>query len=290
MKKNYSLNPDFPKKVMIEVSNICNHNCIFCANSFSKRKKGFIDDELIMDILDQLADKRIDELSFHGMGEPLSNPNLSKYIRLAKDKGIEYVYIDTNGGLATPDKVDQLLKAGIDSIKISLSASDRETFKKVQGRDDFDNVIANLEYIIHTREKHPRLKVFIDFVRLTINDGQEKILREKYEDKVSAFWGSDVLNQGGNMFGRIEHLMLREPEAWLCEEPFDRLNITKDGLVSACCMDNDNNLILGDLAINTMDEIWNSERFISVRRAMIEGVGVPAQCAKCDMKKIYQLL
>ena len=288
MKEEYCLEPFFPGKVMIEVSNVCNHNCIFCANSFSVRKRGLIDDDLIMKIIGELAEKNIKELSFHGMGEPFTNPNLDKYIKHAKDKGISYVYIDTNAGLATPEKVDRVINAGLDSIKVSLSAADRETFKKVQGRDDYDKVIANLEYIFEKREQNPHLKVFIDFVRLSINNGQELILMERFKNRVTDFWISDVQNQGGNMAGKIEEYTVMPPDVWLCEEPFMRMNITKDGLVSACCMDNDNTLILGSLYDNSMDEIWNSDRAKKIRKAMMTGENLPKMCELCDMRKIYQ--
>ncbi len=288
MKEIYCLEPVFPRKVMIEVSNVCNHDCIFCANSFSSRKRGLIDDELIMSVISELGERKVEELSFHGMGEPFTNPNLYKYIKYAKDKGVNYVYIDTNGGLATPEKVDRAIGAGLDSIKVSLSAADRETFKIVQGRDDFDNVISNFEYIIKKKELNPQLKVYLDFVKLTINDGQDIVLKERYNDKITGFWVSDVQNQGGNMAGKIEQYYVKTPDVWLCEEPFSRLNITKDGLVSACCMDNDNSLILGDLSKDNMDEIWSSDKAKYIRNALISGENLPEKCRLCDMRKVYQ--
>ncbi len=289
MNRDYSVSPPFPRKVMIEVSNICNHNCVFCANSFSARKKGLINDKFAVGIIKEIGKKGIDELSFHGMGEPFTNPNLNQYIKCAKDSGIKYVYIDTNCGLATRDRIDGAVAAGLDSIKVSLSAADRETFKIVQGKDDFDRVISNLEYILYIKERKPELKVYIDFVRLTLNNGQEEALREKYEKRVTAFWISDVVNQAGNMKDKIEHLMINPPGIEICEEPFKRLNITKDGFVSACCMDNDDKLVLGDLNVNSLDEIWNSDRAESIRRAMISGINLPKQCIDCDMTKVFQV-
>ena len=50
---NKELTPFFPKTMLLEVSNICNHACAFCANSKSDRKKGFIEKKFAMQILSE---------------------------------------------------------------------------------------------------------------------------------------------------------------------------------------------------------------------------------------------
>ena len=47
------LKPPFPKTMLLEVSNICNHTCAFCANSKSDRKKGFVDKEFAKRIISE---------------------------------------------------------------------------------------------------------------------------------------------------------------------------------------------------------------------------------------------
>ena len=45
--EKYELYPPFPKKnLLIEVTNKCNSNCIFCANSKMKRKRKYIDSQV----------------------------------------------------------------------------------------------------------------------------------------------------------------------------------------------------------------------------------------------------
>lgn len=40
-----NLTPEYPLKGLhIELSNICNHQCLFCANRKMTRKKGFMDE------------------------------------------------------------------------------------------------------------------------------------------------------------------------------------------------------------------------------------------------------
>ena len=44
----FSITPEIPEKnFLIELSNICNHKCIFCANKKMSRKKGDINPEFL---------------------------------------------------------------------------------------------------------------------------------------------------------------------------------------------------------------------------------------------------
>ena len=38
---------NFPTEVMIEATNCCNNRCFFCGSLVSKRKRGYIDEQLM---------------------------------------------------------------------------------------------------------------------------------------------------------------------------------------------------------------------------------------------------
>ena len=106
----YSLEPPFPKSnFLIETSNACNHECIFCAHQKMKRKVGKIKKELVFDLLQQAYDLGTREVGFYATGEPFLVPELPEYIKRAKDIGYTYVYLTSNGLLATPEKIEPLL-------------------------------------------------------------------------------------------------------------------------------------------------------------------------------------
>lgn len=44
--------PPFPKNILVELINICNHKCIFCGYRKMRRKLGSCDKELIFDIME----------------------------------------------------------------------------------------------------------------------------------------------------------------------------------------------------------------------------------------------
>lgn len=191
---------ELPKRIMVEVSNICNCCCIFCSNSKSKRKKQIIDKEVALKAIYEGKELGISEISFHGMGEPLLCKQLVDYIRLSKELNYQYIYIDTNGIQATPERIIPIIDAGLNSIKFSISASNPDTFKKVQGTNDYTKVINNLKLIAnYKRENKIHLKIFVDFVETNYNIGEFEDLKEQIRDYVDEIWFSPCGNQAGNL-------------------------------------------------------------------------------------------
>ena len=118
----YSLEPPFPyTNFLIETSNACNHACIFCAHQKMKRKVSKIAPNFVYNILQQAYDLGTREVGFYATGEPFLVPELPDYIRKAKEIGYSYVYLTSNGSLATPERIRAVVDAGLDSIKFSIS-------------------------------------------------------------------------------------------------------------------------------------------------------------------------
>ena len=130
-----------PKNALIELTNGCNHSCIFCYNPEMKRKIDHLDFDTYKKFLKNALKEGLEEIGLYSTGEPFMTKNLDRYIYEAKQIGIRRVYITTNGSLASIDKVKKCLDAGLDSIKFSINAGSRETYKLIHGKDDFEKVI-----------------------------------------------------------------------------------------------------------------------------------------------------
>jgi radical SAM protein with 4Fe4S-binding SPASM domain len=281
--------PGFPKKIMLEVSSLCNHKCIFCSTQKSHRKKRIIDDGLANKIIEEAYGLGCREISFHAMGEPLMCSNLKNYIKKAKELGYEYVYIDTNGALAAPGYINPVVDAGLDSIKFSIGAANRDDYIKIHQRDDFDKVINNLVSLFNYKNSNGiKLKIIVGFAetKYTLGQGEElKKLIGKYIDEI---WIYGVTNQGGNMSEDNLGLYIdKKCEKNLCKEPFDRIVVTSEGLVTACCMDNDNNLVYGNVNDNLLSEIWTSPNAQAIRKQHLTGENLNYFCKNCYLEVFY---
>ena len=157
--------PPFPKNMMVELSNACNHACIFCTSPHMTRRIGRIEKDLLVRILGEARAEGVEEVGFYTTGEPFIHKDLATFTAAARDLGFRYIYISTNGALATPERVKPVIDAGMSSIKFSINAGSRETYRLVHGHDDWDKVLAHLRFISDYRKAAaPNLRLFVTFV------------------------------------------------------------------------------------------------------------------------------
>lgn len=120
-------NPPFPRELTIDINNRCNHKCYFCANTKIK-KYASLDTDIIYDVMQQCVKNGSTDLALQATGDPFMDKRLVNIVDKAKSLGFKYVYLNTNGALATPSKVRPLINAGLDSIKFSISAANRKDY------------------------------------------------------------------------------------------------------------------------------------------------------------------
>ena len=68
--------------------------------------------------------------------------------------------------MADKERVYNLWKLGLSSIKFSVDAGKRSTYKIVHGRDDYDIVIKNLLDLVELKKVGMDLGIFASFMKL----------------------------------------------------------------------------------------------------------------------------
>src|SRR5262249_55211976 len=63
-----------------------------------------------------------------------------------------------------------------------------------------------------------------------------------------------------------------------CRAPWNVFYLRADGGVRTCCTLRES---MGDLTGRTLEEVWNGEAFVQLRRAFVEQRGIPAACFGC---------
>jgi cytidyltransferase-like protein len=270
----YTLEPPFPRtNFLIETSNACNHDCIFCAHRKMKRKVGFIKPETVERVLREAFELGTREVGFYATGEPFLVKQLPDYIGLAKNIGYEYVYLTSNGALATPDKIRAVTDAGLDSIKFSINAPERKLYEFIHGHDDFDKVFEHLKYLYNYRKKSGRnYKIFVTGILTRYTEN----MREKWFDVFKGYTDEIVFklvyNQGGYM-PEIDTLLKCECDTETyrrCNLPFDAICVTCEGYLSVENADYENMLVVADLNKVSLEDGWYGENMKNVRQAFID--------------------
>ena len=147
---------------IIEVKPItsCNISCIFCSvdeGPSSRRKVDFVveKDYLVNEFRKivefktrQFSNSNIDA-HINAQGEPMLYADMVELVRdIMLIKGVNRSSIDTNGTLLSKQLVDELAKAGLTRINLSLNALDHEKAQKLAGYPyNLNRVIEIAEYI-----------------------------------------------------------------------------------------------------------------------------------------------
>lgn len=281
-----SLTPPFPKTMLLEVSNICNHSCAFCANSKSDRKKGFIEKEFALKMLFDAYELGTREVGFYATGEPLTDPNLESYISYAKEIGFEYVFITTNGALLDAKRAYSIISAGIDSIKFSINGANRKDYLLIHGKDDFDKVIENLKVVSELKNRGAKYKLYISFIMTRQTMETKDIFEKEFGKYVDEIVFLKCINQSGYMYELNRFFAINENAGGynlngICPMIFNKLYITYEGYLTLCCADFQNYLAIADLKKEALKDAWYNEYAQELRKRHLDHNLEGTICANC---------
>jgi len=290
-----------PKSVKIELTGRCNFACSFCARSQRLREQKDMDRGLFERLLREMRAAGVEEIGLFYLGESFLVDWLEEAVRFAKhEAGFPYVFLTTNGSLATPERVRACAHAGLDSLKFSLNYADESQFRsiaRVKGklwhgllhnlrgaREQRDQVAAETghrmglyaSYIAYDGEQGERMKAVVEEMRAHVDEiyalplyNQAALVAQDGKDR-----GWEVT--AGNR-GRLERL--RDPLP--CWSIFTEGHIAWDGKLSACCFDHDGRFHMGDLTREPFMQAWNSAAFQALRAAHLKKDVRGTVCEQC---------
>lgn len=299
--ENFLYNPPLPQNLNIEINNTCNHRCEFCdfhgpyAPNIIEPAKMNLD--TIKKILDDAYELGIGrkELGFYLSGEPFVHTELVDAVAYAKKKGFKYIFLTTNGALAFPERMKKLLDAGLDSIRFSVNAADAETYKIIHGRDDFDNVVKNIQYA-HEYITDNKLTVATSLscviTKKTI--GIQNKIRELFESYVDDILFIPVMVEMLKCDDNIKQALrlvddtkaLKNPD-FKCAMLFNTMYIDSTLNVIPCCNACGKNVSFYDLKKDfDLEKAWNSEQYKKYRMIFLDnGDDKGTLCENCNLRK-----
>ena len=281
----YTLEPPFPTtNFLLELSNACNHACLFCAHQKMRRKVGRMAPEMVESALRQAYELGAREVGMYATGEPFIVPELAQYVKLAKDIGYTYVYLTSNGSLATPERIRAVVDAGVDSVKFSINAPERKLYEFIHGRDDFDTVMEHLKYLNQYRKESGRdFKIYITGILTRYTEHTREDYFKVFDGLADQIVFKDVYNQGGYMPEIDWQLKCThdQEQTRRCNLPFDALCVTWEGYLSVENADFENMLIVADLNKVSLKDGWYGDKMKEVRRMFLDDCLEGTLCHGC---------
>ena len=258
-----------------------------------------MDLELFQRITTEMREAGVEEIGCFFLGEPFMSPKLLvECIDWVKQTlQFPYVFLTTNGSLATPEHLDAVMSAGLDSLKFSVNAADVDQFAKVMAvsRKYFKRA---LRHIRDAREVRDAGKYDCGIYASSIAfDGEQGVrMQEVLEEYVIPFvdehYVLPLYSMGAFATDREEELgfrpiagnqgrigALREPLP--CWSAFTEGHVTADGGLSACCFDANRQWLMADLTKTDFMSGWNSSKFRELREAHLVKDVTGTICEKC---------
>ena len=276
-----------PEAMWIEPTNFCNYKCSFCPHSVGlKREKGFMELSLYKKIINEIAPfMRNKKVSLHFIGESLLHKKLHEMVKIASKKGIKVLFF-TNASLLTVETFKKLSENGLYRLTISLDGTNKEEYEKMQIGGDWEKVIGNIREVIRYRNSS-NCKTMITINHLVYNEKEfeshVKKLREIIGVNDVDIHGHIFHNWGGNIkLNRTTHSRKKIKKG--CPFIFSSMVVTWDGKVLPCTQDPHATLVMGDATKNDIKEIWNSEKFVELRRIHLNrnATLLPNTCKNCE--------
>ncbi|MDD4803846.1 MAG: radical SAM protein [Candidatus Pacebacteria bacterium] len=135
-----------PNLMSFAVNDVCNANCAHCSffTSVDDKTKKVLTTSECKKVIFETQELGVSIINFVG-GEPLMRPDICEIIK-SVDKNMSVTTLFTNGWLLT-ERADELKKAGLDSIYISIDSADSEIHDKKRGvKGIFNKAIEGIKY------------------------------------------------------------------------------------------------------------------------------------------------
>lgn len=258
------------KKVYLEITNNCNLDCSFCIKN--NRDKKFITIEEYKKVLEKLKNYT-KYLYFHVSGEPLLHPYINDLINLAKNKF--NINITTNGYLIKRIKDNHNIR----QINISLhSFSNKYNISLENYMSNIFEVIDNLK-----EDTYFSLRFWVN------NEYNTKIIEminNKYHTNLKLETGFKIAN---NVFVSVNKEFIWPDlendyysEEGTCYALRDHIGILVNGDVIPCCLDANGIIKLGNIYLENLKDIINSDRYKNMINGFKNNKKCEELCKKCN--------
>jgi MoaA/NifB/PqqE/SkfB family radical SAM enzyme len=141
-----------PIHVRIKPTNICNHDCWFCAyrqDDFQLGQTMVERDQIpfdkMMEIVDDLIEMKVQAVTFSGGGEPFVYPHLLTTVQRLAKAGIPFASL-TNGSRLSGEVAEVFAEHGI-WVRVSLDGWDGPSYAKARHtkETEFEKVLGNMK-------------------------------------------------------------------------------------------------------------------------------------------------
>lgn len=118
------------ENIIIESTNVCNAQCVFCPREQYLHKLQHMPQELFEKIIKEASELGLKSVAFGSFGEPLCDPNLTEKTQYIKKKNnLLKIILTSTLSLLDEKLIDSLIK-NVDAIHVSFYGMTSETYER----------------------------------------------------------------------------------------------------------------------------------------------------------------
>lgn len=283
MNKNIPKVSEYPERVTIELTNSCNLECRMCPREFMSTRYGFMNSSLFKDIVDEMHECGINTLVPFFRGESLLHADFVNLIEYAKSKGMT-IQLATNGTLMTKEIARALVDVQLDFISFSVDSINPEQYAHIRRGSDFtklmDGIENMLDEILTQKSEKPEVQIS------AVDTGMDENVKQEFV----SFWRDRVQririyprHTSDGIFGSLQHDHNNLTNRLPCHRPFTEMVVYWDGRAVVCNHDWNSTEELGNVAVNGLMGVWNSDGYRNLRdRHLMNSFNKNEVCTNCD--------
>ena len=268
---------EFPRRVDIETTNLCNANCKCCLQATMKKARGIMSLEDFRWIANKLKERNVLIRGFYTTGEPFMDPTLLEKMEHARELKIlaSFVSLNTNVSLITEEKWQKILEA-TDNITLSFFNVGKKYEEMTGGLSWKDSYRNALGFIRYRDEHRPDYRIFIGCNAV---EGSDIEAVKRAFSGMNVEWAVDAeLRWAGKVITGVADRAVMYP-SFRCDGHLGVLQIKWNGNIEVCSYDFTEESLYANFFTDSWDEI---------RRKFFEGWKKPFPlCARCDYWHLY---
>lgn len=290
-----------PFELRLELTNVCNSNCVFCPYQFQQRDHANMSDTVFRKAVS-------DFVLIHGgsvnltpiVGESLVDNKFLERVRyLRQFPEIDRITVTTNGILLDKVGIEAVLDSGLDTIQISTSGFHEESYKRIYRSKAYHRMLRNVTALVemNAAKKNPtNIWICLRSDRPLADVMKDRDFQPilSHNPNIDFTWA--FTSAGGRITreslpsGMKLRVSSKKPEP--CLYMYNGPIVLPDGAVSACAcvaaVDALDDLCIGNILEQDLLEIYTSPRMQELRKQFWSNA-LNATCRNCDMYRNLDL-